>query len=150
MARHTGSVNLHQLSNQLLQLVVLESRQRRTLGTAVETLAIAIRAEQAQLAVVATVHLHALEALGGVVKDGRSRRDAEVLVGLDLRSLPTAGSSPPHGNHVVSAVGVAHLLRRARQRNITQVGGAGDVEVGAIKLGHIRRDGTHRGWLSSR
>lgn len=143
MVAHTRSVNLHQLRNQLLQLVVLEPGQRRTLGTGVQTLAIAVRAEQAQLAIVATVHLHPLEALGGVVKDGRGRRDAEVLVRLDLGSLPAIGNSPSHSDHVISAVGVAHLLGRARKRHITEVGGAGDVEVGAIKLGHIGGDGTH-------
>lgn len=126
---HTRSINLHQLRNQLLHLIELEPGERRPLGTVVQALAIQVRAEQTQLAIIATVDLHALEALSGVVEARGRRRDAEILVRLDLGGLPAVAHSPPHGDHVVSAVRVAHFLGRARQRHIPQVGGAGDLEV---------------------
>ena len=115
---HTRAVDLQQLGDQLLHLVVLESGQRGPLRAGVQTLAVAIGAEQAQLAVVSAVHLHALEALGGIVQHRCRGRDAEVLVGLDLGGLPAVGCGPFHGNHVVSAVGVAQLLWGAGQRHI--------------------------------
>lgn len=139
----TRAIDLHQLSDQLLELIVFESWKRRTLGTGIETLAVAIRTEKTKLAIIATVNLHTLEAFGGIVKTGSSGRDAEVTIGLHLGGLPAIGSSPPHRNHVVGAVGVAHLLGRAGQGNISQVGRPGDLEVGAVKLGHLRCNGTH-------
>jgi hypothetical protein len=63
----TGAVNLQELGNELLQLVILESGKRGTLRTVVQTLAVTIGTEETQLAVVSAVHLHALEALGGIV-----------------------------------------------------------------------------------
>jgi hypothetical protein len=139
----TRAIDLHKLGNQLLELIILEARQRGALGTGVETLAIAVRAEQTHLAIVATVDLHALKALGGIVENGGSGRNAEVSVRLHLRCLPTISSSPSHRDHVVSAVGVAQLLGRTRQGNISQVCGASDIELGAVKLGDVGCNGAH-------
>lgn len=117
----TGTVDLQQLGDKLLHFIGLKSGQRGPLRTGVQTLAVAIRAEQAQLAVVSAVHLHALETFGGIVQDRGCGGDAEVLVGLDLGGLPALGCGPFHGDHVVGAVGVAQLLWGAGQRHITQV-----------------------------
>src|SRR4051794_38117070 len=139
----TGAVNLQQLGNELLQLIILESWQGGALGAVVQTLAVAIGAEETKLAVVSAVHLHALEALGGIMQHRGCWGDAEVLVGLDLGSLPALGRGPSHGDHVVSTVGVAQFLSGTGERHIAQVGGASDVEVRAIKLSNMRSDGTH-------
>lgn len=144
-SRHTGTINLHQFRHQLLQLIVFERGQRGPLRTGIQPLAIAVRPEQAQLAVVAAVHLHALEALGGIVQARRRRRDAEILVGLHFGSFPAVVDSPSHGDHMVGAVGVAQLLGRPGQGHSPQVGGAGDVEGRGIELGHVGCDRAHVG-----
>lgn len=77
------------------------------------------------------------------MENGGSGRDAEVSIRLHLGSFPPIGSSPSHGDHMVSAVGVAQLLRRTRQGNISQVCGASDIELGAVELGDVRCNGTH-------
>lgn len=144
-SEHTGTVNLHQFRHQLLQFIVFERGQRGPLRTGVQPLAIAVWPKQAQLAVVAAVHLHALEALGGIVQARRRRRDAEILVRLHFGSFPAVVDGPSHGDHVVGAVGVAQLLGRPGQGHSPQVSGAGDVEGRGIELGHVGCDRAHVG-----
>ena len=64
-----GPVYGHQGHQKLLELGGREGRQADAHGRHQHALGVAVGPEQAQLAVVAPVRLHALEALGGVVKD---------------------------------------------------------------------------------
>lgn len=100
-----GTVDGQQGNDELLQLGRLKQRQGDTAGRQVHTGTVAVGTEDAQLSIVTTVGLEALEALGGIVEDRSSGHEAQGTVGLELGSGPALGGSPVDGDHVVGADG---------------------------------------------
>lgn len=78
-----GPIQRNKSLDQLLQLPGLEARQRDAGGGFEHPLAIALRAEEPQSAIKASVGFHAFEAFGGVVEGGGHGREGQRGVGRD-------------------------------------------------------------------
>lgn len=127
----------------MLQLLRVKSRQRGSLATGHQSLAIAVRAKQAQLSIITPIHLHALEAFRGVVKARRRGRDAQVCEGLHLWRFPSSCSGPSHCDHVVRTVRVRAFLWGSRLWHIAEGRGASDLGGRCVQIRQRRSNRTH-------
>ena len=129
-----GAINRQQRNHQLLNLGRREDRQRDTAGRHAEALHVAAGAEDAQLAIVATVDLEALETLGSVVQTRSGRHEAQWAVGLELGSGPALSGRPGGGHHVVGGDGLEAGVGGGFIGDGTRVLGEGDGELGGVEV----------------
>lgn len=93
------------------------------------------RAEQSDLAVVATVRLQPFEALGGVVQTRRSGPEIHAGVRPQFRSVPADGVGPPHGHPVVGGrIGLSPPRRLGPRVGLGRAGN-GDLQLCGVELG---------------
>lgn len=101
-----GTIDREERKDELLELSRVKDGERDAASREQHTSTVTVRAEGAQLAIIAAVDLEALETLGGVVQDRRSGHEAQGTVGLDLGGTPASSGSPGSSEHVVSADGM--------------------------------------------
>lgn len=128
-----GSINREQREDELLELSRVKDGQRDAAGREQHAGTVAVRAEGAQLSIIAAVDLEALEALGGVVQHRGSGHEAQGTVGLDLGGSPASSSSPGGREHVVSADGVLAGIGDGLIGDLTRVLGEVVGELGGIE-----------------
>lgn len=144
-----GAIDREEGHDELLELGRVKERQGDAARREVHAGTVAVGTEDAQLSVVATVGLEALEALGGVVQNRGRGHEAQGAVGLDLGSGPASGSSPGGSEHVVSAdglvQGVGDILGEDGTRGLGEVvdelggieGSRRDAVAGLGRLGSL-------------
>lgn len=130
-----GAVDFEESEDELLKLVWRESRERDAASRHVHTGSVAVRAEDAKLAVEATVDLETLEALGGIVQAGGGRHEAQGTVGLEFGGSPALVGGPRDGDHVIGGNGLGTGIGDGLVWDSARVLGQRQGQLGGIELG---------------
>lgn len=128
-----GAIDGKKGDHELLDLGGLEDGEGDSAGRHSETSSVAVRTEDAELAIVTAVDLETLEALGSVVQDRGGRHEAQRTVGLELGSSPAGGLVPGSEDHVVGGDGLVAGVGRGLIGD-----GAGVLGVGVGELGGVQ------------
>lgn len=94
---------------------------------------VAIGSEQSQFSIIATIHLHALKALGCVVQHRCGWGNGEVSVWAELWGLPTSRGLPHSCDHMVGTLGAGVNDGVSQLGNGHGGGGLGDLQLGGIE-----------------
>lgn len=127
-----GTIDGKKGDHELLDLGGLEDGEGDSAGRHSETSSVAVRTEDAELAIVTAVDLETLEALGSVVQDRGGGHEAQRTVGLELGSSPAGGLVPGSEDHVVGGDGLVAGVGRGLIGD-----GAGVLGVGVGELGGV-------------
>ena len=114
-----------------------------TVGTAVETLHVHIRAEETSLSILILVSLHTLKALKGIVEHDGRRVQLKLAIFLDLRLTPTLAGLPLDGQHMVGEGLTKDQFRVGLK--LLLLGGFFNREGGSIQGGQLRTVETGKG-----
>lgn len=128
-----GTIDGKKGDHELLDLGGLEDGEGDSAGRHSETSSVAVRTEDAELAIVTTVGLETLEALGSVVQDRGGGHEAQRTVGLELGSSPAGGLVPGSENHVVGGDGLVAGVGSGLIGDGTRVLGVGVGELGGVE-----------------
>lgn len=142
-----GAVDGHEGHHELLELGGGEAGEGDARRGHEHARGVAVGAEEAELAVVATVRLEALEALSRVVEDRSRRHEGDGPVGPELGRGPSRRRVPGRRDHVVGADGLGARVGGLGGRDLARglgvlVGELRGVELGAGSgLGAVRAVG---------
>ena len=100
--RHPVAVNIDQGLNGLDKILRRDGGHAQTVSRIVETVSVAVGAEQLDLALGGAVGLHALENFLGVVEHGGSRVHFPRAVGDDTGIVPALTGGIVHHEHMVA------------------------------------------------
>ena len=98
---HPVALHIHQSLNSLHKILLRDLGDAQTVGGILETLCVAIRAEQLNGVIRGAVSLHALKNLLRIVEHHRGRVQREGCIGDDAGIVPALALGIIHHKHVV-------------------------------------------------
>ncbi len=98
---HPVTLHIHQSLNSLHEILFRDLGDAQTVGRILETLCVAVRAEQLHGVIRGAVSLHALKNLLCIVEHHRGRVQLEGSVGDDAGIVPALALGVIHDEHVV-------------------------------------------------